>query len=277
VSDRAAWVSVRVQPGAARDAVVAALFEAGAQGIQEVGDELVTHVATANAADEMRRAVLSASADARVATAPVDPVDWSVRWKEGIRAQDLGAIVITPPWLARGYDEARTVVIEPEMAFGTGEHQTTRGVVRLLASVIRRGDRVADLGAGSAVLAIAAAKLGAAHVAAIEIDPDAIGNADANVRRNGVADRVVVIEGDALTLLPLVAPLHLITANILSSVILDLLPAMASALERGGHVILSGMLTAERDAMLRALETGGWSVVAEDTEDQWWSATIARR
>ena len=74
------------------------------------------------------------------------------------------------------------------MAFGTGEHATTRGVMRLMQDVIRAGDIVADLGAGSAVLAIAAAKLGAARVAAIELDPDAIGNAEENVARNGVAD-----------------------------------------------------------------------------------------
>ena len=82
-------------------------------------------------------------------------------------------LAIVPPWLAAGRDLTCTVVIEPEMAFGTGEHQTTRGVVRLLPSVIHLGDRVADLGAGSAVLAIAAAKLGAAHVTAIELDHDA--------------------------------------------------------------------------------------------------------
>ena len=102
----------------------------------------------------------------------------------------------------------QSIIIEPGMAFGTGEHATTRGVIRLLQSVIRPGDRVADLGSGSAVLAIAAAKLGARYVAAIELDHDAIENAEQNVARNNVADRVSVIEGDAATLLPLVAPVR---------------------------------------------------------------------
>ncbi len=163
------------------------------------------------------------------------------------------------------------------MAFGTGEHATTRGVVRLLQSVIRPGDRVADLGAGSAVLAIAAAMLGASRVAAIEIDPDAIENAERNVERNGVADRVTVIEGDASTLLPLVAPVRVITANIISSVLIELLPVMALSLAEDGRAILSGILFAERSDMVRELGDSGWSIEAEDAEDIWWSATIARR
>ena len=171
---------------------------------------------------------------------------------------------------------ARTVVIEPEMAFGTGEHETTRGVVRLLPDLIRPGDRVADLGAGSAVLAIAAAKLGAASVAAIEIDHDAIANAEENVSRNGVAERVTVIEGDAAVLLPLVAPLRVVLANILSSVLLELLPSIRDALTADGEAILSGILLDERDTMLAALTRGGWRVVVEDVEGAWWTARVAR-
>jgi len=126
------------------------------------------------------------------------------------------------------------------------------------------------------VLAIAAAKLGAGRVAAIEIDPDAIGNATENVARNNVEDRVTVIEGDAAALVPLVAPIDVITANIISSVLLELLPAMHAALAPGGHAILSGILSSERDMMLSAV-SGDWRVVDEDSEDTWWSATIAPR
>jgi ribosomal protein L11 methyltransferase len=168
-------------------------------------------------------------------------------------------------------------VIEPEMAFGTGEHQTTRGVVRLLPSVIRSGDRVADLGAGSAVLAIAAAKLGAAHVTAIELDHDAIANAEENVVRNGVAARVTVLEGDAELLLPLVAPVRVVLANIISSVLTGLLPVIATSLTPDGEAVLSGILVEEREAMLVVLEGTGWALLAEDVEGMWWSARIARQ
>jgi ribosomal protein L11 methyltransferase len=271
------WITVSVTPGSQPEAVLTALFDAGAMGVQEIGNAFVTHVATQAEADALLCAATAASPDARVETKPLPNVDWSEEWKRAIHAQTLGTLTIAPPWLADDLDPATTIVIEPGMAFGTGEHATTRGVVRLLHAVIRPGDRVADLGAGSAVLAIAAAKLGATHVAAIEQDHDAIGNAEENVARNGLSGKVVVIEGDAATLLPLVAPVRVITANIISSVLLELLPAIEQALTDDGRAILSGILATEREGMMRALADSGWRVEAEDHEDSWWSATIARR
>jgi ribosomal protein L11 methyltransferase len=201
-----------------------------------------------------------------VEVSPAADVDWSEAWKRGVGAHRLGGLTIAPPWLAERYDPATTVVIDPGMGFGTGEHATTRGVVRLMQRAVRSGDRVADLGAGSAVLSIAAARLGAARVAAIEIDPDAVRDAEANVARNGVGDRVVVIEGDVRALLPLVAPVRVIVANIISSVLVELLPALRDALTVGGEAILGGVLVAEREDVGAALDVGG----------AWWSARVAR-
>jgi ribosomal protein L11 methyltransferase len=270
------WLSVRVRPGSQRDAVVAALFRLGAQGIQEVGDQLVTLLADESMADDVTCAVLAASPDARIETEPAPRVDWTERWKSALHAHVVGPLVVAPPWLADASDPSRTVVIDPGMAFGTGEHATTRGVIRLLPSVLRDGARVADLGAGSAILSIAAVKLGARHSFAIEVDPDAIGNAEENVARNGVVGRVTVLEGDATLLLPLVAPVDVVLANIISSVLVPLLPLMASALVPHGHAILSGILREERSEVLTALDAGGWRVEREDIEDIWWTVAIAR-
>jgi ribosomal protein L11 methyltransferase len=270
------WLAVRVSAGEARDAALAALFELGSLGVEEVGDELVTHFPDDVMASDIVDAVRRAAPGSSVATSRIASVNWSEEWKKGVGAHDLGVLAIVPPWLAEGRDPARTVVIEPEMAFGTGEHETTRGVVRLLPDLIRLGDRVADLGSGSAVLAIAAAKLGAGHVTAIEIDHDAIANAEENVVRNRVVGAVTVLEGDALLLLPLVAPVRVVLANILSSVLLEMLPAIRSALTIDGEAILSGILLDERDAMLAALARDAWRVVAEDVEGPWWTARVAR-
>ena len=271
------WVTVRVHPGSNRDAVIAALFESGAQGIQEVGESIVTQVASQALAEELEQAALAASSDAVVSTAPLPDVDWSEQWKQGIHAQVLGGLTVAPPWLAGDLDPERSIVIEPGMAFGTGEHATTRGVIRLMQNVVRPGDRVADLGSGSAVLAIAAAKLGARYVAAIELDHDAIENAEQNVARNNVANRVAVIEGDASTLLALVAPVRVVMANIISSVLIELLPVIELSLDEDGRAILSGILAEEREMMIRSLDDSGWRIEAEDHEDIWWSTTIARR
>jgi ribosomal protein L11 methyltransferase len=111
---------------------------------------------------------------------------------------------------------------------------------------------------------------------AIEIDHDAIANANENVERNGVASVVTVLEGDAGVLLPLVAPVRVVLANILSSVLLEMLPAMRDALTADGEAILSGILLEERDTILAALARDDWRLVAEDVEGAWWTARVAR-
>ena len=274
-----AWMAVRVRPrggaSAAQD-VADALFAVGSMGVHEDGAVLVTQFPEGADIDAVRRAVLAADPTADVEIAPAAPVDWSERWRALIGAHDLGALAIGPPWLTDGRDPARTVVIDPGMAFGTGDHPTTRGVTRLLPGVIRAGDLVADLGTGSAVLAIGAAKLGARRVAAIEFDHDAIANAEENVARNGVNGAVTVIEGDAGVLLPLIAPVRVVLANIISSVLVELLPVIERSLANDGDVVLSGILWDERTAMLEILDVRGWRAVAEDHEDAWWSVHVRR-
>lgn len=273
------WMSVRVSPGVEagrRDACLAALFAVGAQGVHEDGASLVTHFPPQTDLEAVHIALTEADDGVRIETAPVPDIDWSEAWKSRIHAHDLGSLTVTPPWLADGRDPARTIVIDPGMAFGTGEHATTRGVVRLLPTVMRDGDVVADLGAGSAVLAIAAAKLGASRVYAVELDGEAIPDAEQNVLRNGVADRVHVFEADAGALLPLLAPVRVVLANIISSVLVELLPVIAESLTADGGAILSGILQEEREEMLAVLAATGWRVLDEDAEDIWWSVSIAR-
>ena len=136
---------------------------------------------------------------------------------------------------------------------------------------------IVDLGAGSGILSIAAAKLGAVRVIAIELDPDAESNALENIERNGVEDRVHFLVGDAFALLPLVAPVDRVLANILSSVLIDLLPVIRDSLAAQGRAILSGILMEERPSMLEEIAREGWNVEREHTEEGWWSALIARR
>ena len=266
------WTSVRVRSPANQTAAVRALFELGAEGVQELDDGIVTHIRDLDRARAER--VLRDHSLVAIEFADTAEVDWSAAWRTRIAAQRVGRLVVTPPWLAEQYSAAERIVIDPGMAFGTGDHETTRGVLRLMHDVIRDGDVVADLGAGSAVLAIGAAKLGAGRVAAVELDPDAIGNAEQNVAANGVGDRVTVIEGDAFMMLPLLAPVGVVLANIISSVLVELLPVMKSALTPEGRAIISGILLSERPMLHEALGRERWTVVAEDVEGMWWSATV---
>jgi ribosomal protein L11 methyltransferase len=272
------WLAVSVRTvGEDRTAVVDALFAAGSRAVEEVGDDLRTYLPRGTDPEPIVRAVTAASPSALVEMSDVVVADWNTAWRDRLTVHRAGQFSIAPPWLAADLDPASTIVVDPGMAFGTGDHATTRGVLRLLSKVVRRGDRVADLGAGSAVLSIAAAKLGASSVVAIELDEDAIDNAESNVRTNGVGDWVTVLHGDAGLLLPLVAPVRVVLANIVAPVLLALISVVDEALAPEGRVIVGGITEDESAAFATAVEGAGWRIEAEDREESWWTAVLARR
>jgi ribosomal protein L11 methyltransferase len=270
------WYSLRVESASHREEALAALFASGAQGVHEDGVALVTSFPFEG---EALAAVAAVQAIDQVAVCQVSEapaVDWSVAWREHARVVSSGSLTIAPPRLAGDLDPASTIVIDPGMAFGTGDHASTRGAALLLQDVVRPGSTVADLGSGSAVLSIAAAKLGASRVWAIELDPEAQENAAENVSRNDVADVVHLFEGDAGVLLPLAGPVDVVVVNIISSVIIGLLPAIADALTPGGHVVLAGILDNEHHVIVDALERDDWKLRRAHVEEDWWSALAQR-
>ncbi|MBW3570822.1 MAG: 50S ribosomal protein L11 methyltransferase [Gemmatimonadetes bacterium] len=205
--------------------------------------------------------------------------DWAARWREGLAPRQVTErIVVKPTWTEWEARPGQVVVdIDPQMAFGTGEHATTRGCLRLLNDALRPGDRVLDVGSGSAILAITAAMLGAAEVVAVEYDPDANLNARENLERNEVEDRVRIVE--AMADAELVAGLgrfDVVLANILSGIIRPLLPAFRDVLGAApqGRLIVSGILRAEAPAVMHDAEAVGFRIVRIDEEEEWWSALL---
>jgi ribosomal protein L11 methyltransferase len=136
---------------------------------------------------------------------------------------------------------------------------------------------VLDLGSGSGVVAIAASVLGAARVTGIELDAEANEVAARNAERNGVAERVTFLEGDATDLAPLLGPCELLVSNILRSVNTRLLPAIASALAPGGLAVFAGMETAEADGFRTVLTRAGFTLVDETVDAGWWAVAARRK
>lgn len=270
----APWHAVAIRGAFDREAVSSALFGIGAEGVWEQADALVTHLPADADLAAMRAAVEQVAPQAAIEITATPAVDWSTAWRDQLTVREAGDFALTPTWLAETVPAERAILIEPGMGFGTGDHPTTRGVLRLLAGVVRPGDHVADLGAGSAVLSIAAAKAGAERVWAIELDPPAIPNAEHNVALNGVGDRVTVLEGDASVLLPLVGPVRVVLANIISSVLVELFPVIREQLRADWVLITSGVLVTEREHLLAVLAAEGWRVDAEDVEGEWWTARV---
>jgi ribosomal protein L11 methyltransferase len=269
------WIEIKISNAENREAIIALLFAAGSQGVQEAGDDIITSFPPSANIDRLRETISAADPGCKISTRATGLPD--ARSLQGrFERQTIGSLTIAPPWLAEGIDLATTVILEPAMAFGTGDHATTRGVLRLMQTIPLANRTIADLGAGSAILSIAAVKLGAGKAIAVELDQDAEGNALENIEANRVLDRVHFINADAFAILPLIAPVDVVFANILSSVLLNLLPVIRDSLTPVGKVILSGMLVGERPQMIHAISNDNWKLEAEDTEGEWWSALISR-
>jgi ribosomal protein L11 methyltransferase len=254
------------------------LFDLGSQGVHEDGNYLVTWFPEPVRPFEVEGALRAAGFTGEAQYSSSDPVDWAEHWKDALKAHQVGGVFVCPPWLQRADQPgSRTVVIDPGMAFGTGDHASTRCALLLLQRFVAPGSSVADLGAGSAVLAIAAARCGARHVVAVERDSDAIANAVENVRLNGVGNAVLVMEGSAEMMLPLVAPFDTIVANIISSVLLSILSRIGESLSDGGTVILSGIMDEERQDFSAVLEERNWSIVDEYCEESWCALAVRPR
>jgi ribosomal protein L11 methyltransferase len=161
------------------------------------------------------------------------------------------------------------------MAFGTAEHATTRGCLRLLDPLLSAGDRIADVGAGSGILSIAAARLGAREVLAFEMDGVACEVAEENVRANRVAGLVRVVEGPVHGADPLPeSPFQGVLANLQRSILLSLMRAFQRSLVPGGWLILSGILLEEKDEILLAAEEAGFAFNRGDSAGEWWSGSF---
>jgi len=274
-------ITARVPSEELRDAVAEGLVALGGSAVEERNGELITYLPAnehdAGAFGEALNRFVSAAVEIE-ARVEADS-DWSERWKAGLAPRRIGnSIVVAPTWTEPELQPGDVLVsIDPEMAFGTGEHATTRSALRLLERVVKPGAEVLDVGTGSAVLAIAAAGLGAGHVLAVENDPDAVLNARDNIVRNH-ADEVVEIDlatVDEAYCARFGARFDVIVANVLSGIIRPLLPVFRSVLKPHGRVVIGGILVSEGETMQSAAEANGFTVEAVEVEEEWWTALLA--
>ena len=207
----------------------------------------------------------------------LDPVDWSVGWRHGLSPRRFGRLTLVPSWLPEAAtSDDHTVVLDPETAFGSGEHGSTRAALTLLEQLVQPGQRVLDLGSGSGVLAIAAVKLGAARAIGIEVDPEANEVATRNAERNGVGDNVRFLDGDAGVLAVLVGPAEVILSNILRTANTALLPTVSEALAPNGVAIFSGMEHDEAPEFRQALDVAGFRQIQETVDAGWWGVAVGK-
>jgi ribosomal protein L11 methyltransferase len=249
------------------------------QAVEERDDgTLITFAPDEAAAEELIAALeRETGRTAETSRRPIEWVDWSTRWRDGLGARSFGRLTVTPSWSVAADVTGPVVVLDPETAFGSGEHGSTRVALTLLERLVRPGSLVLDLGSGSGILAIAAVKLGAAHAIGIEQDAEANEVARRNAERNGVANATEFLDGDAGVLVPLVGPADLVLSNILRLVNAALLPEIAEALRPGGVAVFSGMEEPEAPLFRAPLEAAGFVVDQELTDTGWWGVAARRR
>lgn len=212
----------------------------------------------------------------QVTREPVKERDWRTAWHDHfdiVRIPAKRPIVIRPPHREYHPKPGEIVIdLAPGLAFGTGQHQSTRLALKLLSEAIPEGatPTVLDVGTGSGILAVAAAKLGARKVHAVDIDPLAVDSARETVRRNSVADRVTVEEGSV----PMGKRYDLVLANLTADLLQHLTADLAQA--TSGILIASGFIAERSDEVRLALESGGATACCRGSEGVW-SALLLNR
>ncbi|MGH7276884.1 MAG: 50S ribosomal protein L11 methyltransferase [Candidatus Rokuibacteriota bacterium] len=203
--------------------------------------------------------------------------DWAEAWRAHFRPFAAGrTLTIAPPWERPPANGRVVITIEPGRAFGTGQHGSTLGCLRLLEALIAREPpaRLLDLGTGSGILAIAAARLGVGQVLAVDEDPDAVASAMANVARNRVSDRVRCVLADAGGLQESRTPL--VAANLLTAAHLRLAPQYRRYVAPGGALVLGGILDAEASTVAAALGRHGFAPQGSVGVDGWTTLHLRR-
>jgi len=256
-------LGARVDPG--RPAVVRAYVPAR----DPVAAEAAVGVAE-RALDHLRAFDLRPIGPVR--TRLVDEEDWAEAWKRHFPVTRIGRrIVVRPSWRRhRAAAEDVVLVLDPGMAFGTGLHPTTRLCLEALESIadrsLARGARVLDVGCGSGILSIAAARLGATSVLGLDIDPIAIEATSANAGRNRLTRRVGARLGSLPSGEP---PFDLVLANLIASVLIALAPALAGELRPGGRLVASGIFRDREADVTGAFATVGLAVAERWATDDW--------
>ena len=203
--------------------------------------------------------------------------DWAETWKAYIHTEKIGERIVVRPTWEEYTPSANEIVIEldPGAAFGTGAHATTAMCLRWLEHLVSPGMRVYDVGCGSGILAVAAAKLGAGEVIAMDYDPVAVSVAEENIRQNNVHN-VVACESDLLSACEGAAPAELITANIIADVIIRLFAQLVRHLAPGGTLLASGIIDDRIADVEHAAAEHGFTVLDMTCEKEW-AAMIIRR
>lgn len=286
------WTQIDVYTSPeAEEAVVQILLDAGARGAV-INSGPAGHIVSAYLSDPAPdlpervaarvRALAEAGLDpgpARVHTASVAHEDWAESWKRHYRPLRVGRrLLVKPAWIDVVDEERLIIELDPGMAFGTGYHPTTTLCLEALEDVVRPGHVVVDVGTGSGILAIAAARLGAASVIAVDTEREAVEAAADNASRNCVAEIMTVRRGSVEAARALLGARRadIVVVNILARVIAELAEDLWRLLKPGGVVVAGGVIDQAVKPLQQRLRSVGFAIEDERSRGEW-RCLIGRR
>ena len=217
--------------------------------------------------------------DGKLELVGVNEEDWANTWKAYYKTTRIGKnMVIVPAWETYEPKPEDVVInMDPGMAFGTGTHETTRLVIELLEKYVTPGCTMLDVGCGSGILAICAAKLGAGVCKAYDIDPVAVRVANENIENSGMTN-ITCEQSDLLRQVDKVAgPYQLVTANIVADIIIRLAPDVGEYMTDDAILLASGIITERADEVIEVLEANGFRVVENLTDNGWCALALAKK
>ena len=217
--------------------------------------------------------------DGKISISGVNEKDWANSWKAYYKPIRIGErVVIVPAW--EKYDARSDDVVvrmDPGMAFGTGTHETTRLVIGLLEKYVKDGDTVLDVGCGSGILAICAAKLGASLCKAYDIDPVAVKVARENIKDSGLSEKVSCDVSDLLRQVDRKhVPYGIICANIVADIIIRMTPDVGALMDENSMILASGIITERAEDVIACFEQNGFRI-AERVEENGWCALVVMK
>ena len=208
--------------------------------------------------------------EATISFEGINEDDWAESWKQYYKPVPLGKVTIVPAWEKYDAKDGEVIIrMDPGMAFGTGTHETTRLVIRLMQDIIQGGERVLDVGTGSGILSICASKLGAKSCNAYDIDPVAVKVAKENALADG-CDNITVGVSDLLRQVDLSGGKYdFCVANIVADIIIRMLPDVRAYIKEGSPLILSGIIGERANEVREAVIRTGFTVEKEIKENDW--------
>jgi ribosomal protein L11 methyltransferase len=203
-------------------------------------------------------------------------VEWVEAYRQSVKVTTVENVVVRPPWLSGDYNNKLEIIIEPKMAFGTGTHETTRLCIKEILHYFKPGQTFFDLGCGSGILSILAAKLGAKTAKGVDIELMAIQNAKENIEINGVGNNIA-IELGSIEKAADDPPYDFLVANLIKSTILELYDKIDAAVKPGGIIVLSGLLLEDEKEIIAMLREFGVLKYNINKDGQWLAVRIYKK